>query len=227
MMTQVKWNADGLIAAVAQDARTREVLMLAWMNQEALHATLTTGMAHYYSRSRRELWKKGETSGHLQFVESIRLDCDGDSLLLLIRQTDLACHTGRRSCFYRELSVDGTSELADPGPIAPDTAPLDMLDQVYRVILARKGATAHGSYVKSLFDKGLDKILSKVAEEAGEVDDAFRKGDFEHIRHELADLVFHLLVAQASIDLPPDTVRQELQRRFGVSGHDEKASRQG
>lgn len=221
----LRFDANGLIPVVAQDVRTREVLMVAWANREAIEETIASGFLHYYSRSRRALWKKGESSGHLQRLVELRLDCDGDTLLALVEQTAVACHTGTRSCFSQALEADGWRALPDPGPIAPETATIDVFDRVAAVIEARKASDAAKSYTKSLFDRGLEVILGKVAEESGEVLEACREGDRPHVVHEVADLLFHTFVALAQLEIPLESVRRELQRRFGVSGHDEKRSR--
>ncbi|MCA9522771.1 MAG: bifunctional phosphoribosyl-AMP cyclohydrolase/phosphoribosyl-ATP diphosphatase HisIE [Myxococcales bacterium] len=221
----IRFDADGLVPIVAQDARTRDVLMVAWANREALEQTIASGVVHYYSRSRAALWKKGETSGHIQRLVELRLDCDGDTLLALVEQAEVACHTGRRSCFYRSLQDEGWVDLADPGPIAAGTPAIDVFDRLVAVIEARRSSSADKSYTKSLFDRGLEVMLEKIAEESAEVIEAFREDDRGHLEHEIADLLFHLFVAQAAREITLDDVRRELERRFGVSGHEEKAAR--
>ncbi|MFQ5508658.1 MAG: bifunctional phosphoribosyl-AMP cyclohydrolase/phosphoribosyl-ATP diphosphatase HisIE [Leptospirillia bacterium] len=217
---QVKWNADGLVPAVAQSATDGRVLMLAWMNAEALSLTLTSGYAHYWSRSRGALWKKGETSGHLQAVREVRLDCDGDTVLLKVVQTGAACHTGQPTCFYRVAEGKTLIESDNAG------VPSAIIDRVFEVILERKAAAdPESSYVAKLFDKGRDTILKKVAEESGEVLLAAKGDDPEQVVYESADLMFHLLIALADAGVRPDGVMAELSRRFGLSGIEEKASR--
>ncbi len=215
-LKQVKFDGRGLVPAVARDAVSGVVLMLAWQNEEALRRTLETGEAHYFSRSRNSLWKKGETSGHLQRVREVRLDCDGDTVLLLVDQTGAACHTGHPTCFF--VTPEGESEQP---PAAGQ-----MLRQVYDTILARRDAGGEKSYVRSLFDKGLEAVYAKVEEEAGELIDASRRSlERRELVHEAADLWFHSLVLLAGHDIPPEEIYEELRRRFGRSGLDEKASR--
>lgn len=216
ILSRVKFDDRGLVPAVARDAATGVVLMLAYQNAAALEKTLQTGEAWYFSRSRNSLWKKGETSGHLQRVREVRLDCDGDTVLLIVDQTGPACHTGHPTCFF--TAPDGEREQ----PPAGDA----VLGSVYATILARRGADAGKSYVKSLFDKGPEAIYAKVLEEAGELVDASRRdlGDKDLV-HEAADLWFHSLVLLANHGLAPERVFAELARRMGRSGLDEKASR--
>jgi phosphoribosyl-ATP pyrophosphohydrolase/phosphoribosyl-AMP cyclohydrolase len=213
----LRFDANGLIPAVAQDAETGQVLMLAYMNREALARTQATGLAHYYSRSRQRLWKKGEESGHVQRVREIRYDCDGDALLLAVEQTDAACHTGNRSCFYRPLAAE-TPEGPAPataGRAGSATADLRLLDEVYQVILERKAQVPEGSYVASLFRKGEGQILKKVLEEATEVLLASRDADRGQIIYEMADLWFHALVLLAQHGIRPAEIAGELARRAG------------
>jgi phosphoribosyl-ATP pyrophosphohydrolase/phosphoribosyl-AMP cyclohydrolase len=213
----LRFDANGLIPAVAQDAETGQVLMLAYMNREALARTRETGFAHYYSRSRQRLWKKGEESGHLQRVRDIRYDCDGDTLLLAVDQTEAACHTGNRSCFYRPLTAE-TPEAPAPataGSGGSATADLRLLDEVYQVILQRKAEAPEGSYVASLLRQGEGQILKKILEEATEVLLASRDADRRQIIYEVADLWFHTLVLLAHHGLRPEEIAGELARRVG------------
>lgn len=242
----VRWNADGLVPAVAQSADSRRVLTLAWMNRAALSATVASGYAHYWSRSRQRLWKKGESSGHVQAVREVRLDCDSDAVLLLVDQAGgIACHTGRERCFYKRLDagewIDVEPVLKDPkamygpgkqpvGPPDPATSASDaprqdVLSVVASTIESRKGADPSTSYVASLFDRGDDAILKKIGEEATETVLAAKGGDPAGITHEVADLWFHCLVLLARHRLSPDDVLAELERRHGTSGIDEKAGR--
>jgi phosphoribosyl-ATP pyrophosphohydrolase/phosphoribosyl-AMP cyclohydrolase len=221
LAAQVRWDAAGLVPAVVQDAADGRVLMVAWMNPEALEKTLATGQTHFWSRSRGELWRKGGTSGNVQAVREVRLDCDGDTLLVKVDPAGPACHTGAPTCFFRRAEADGA--LAE----APEAASLHgALARLYAVILERRAAgDAEGSYVASLFAKGDDAILKKVAEEAGEVLLAAKGGDPGAVTREAADLLFHLLVALAAAGVTPDEVAAELARRDGVSGLAEKAAR--
>jgi phosphoribosyl-ATP pyrophosphohydrolase/phosphoribosyl-AMP cyclohydrolase len=200
----IAFGASGLIPAIAQDANTREVLMLAWMNREALSRTVETGRAHYFSRSRNRLWLKGETSGHFQNVREIRRDCDDDALLLLIDQTGAACHTGNRSCFYRAL--DGSAAGAPPGGI-------DILKEIQDVIEDRRKNPKEGSYTNYLFDKGIDKMLKKVGEESAEIIIAAKNPDDGDLICEVADMMFHVSVVLSERGLSWDDVARELTRR--------------
>jgi phosphoribosyl-ATP pyrophosphohydrolase/phosphoribosyl-AMP cyclohydrolase len=212
----VKWDERGLAPAVCQDAGTGQVLMLAWMNAEALRLTLERGTVHFWSRSRQAIWHKGETSGnHLRLV-SASLDCDGDALLFSVRPEGPACHTGRMSCFFNALPVE-REEGATGLPFDPN-----LLEAIYRLILQRRDqADPEKSYVARLFRGGEDRILKKVAEEAGEVVLGVKNGRPEEITAEVADLWFHSLVALALKDVPPGRVFAELARRFGRGGRPE------
>ncbi len=229
----VKFNRDGLVPVIAQDVRTDEVLMLAYMNEEALNETIRTGMAHYYSRSRQKLWLKGETSGHYQKVRSISIDCDGDALLIKVEQTGAACHTGHRSCFFTKFSssgqggTPGTAETAGSRTTAADAAGSggcgsdstaghtgpEILTEVFSVILDRKVNPKEGSYTNYLFAKGLDKILKKVGEEAGELIIASKNGSPSEIRAEAADLFYHIMVLLAERGMSLSDVFDELKNR--------------
>ncbi|HEX8691727.1 MAG TPA: bifunctional phosphoribosyl-AMP cyclohydrolase/phosphoribosyl-ATP diphosphatase HisIE [Longimicrobium sp.] len=203
---EVKLDERGLVPVVAQDARTGEVLMLAWASAEALRLTAESGRAHYWSRSRGELWKKGETSGNAQEVVEVRLDCDGDAVLYRVRQTGPACHTGERSCFFRAAGADGLSRAADPRPV---------LARVEEIVAARDAGRPEGSYTTYLFQQGVDKILKKVGEEAAETIIAAKNEGVEQLRSESADLLYHLLVLWRAKGLALDDLWAELDRRFG------------
>ncbi len=223
---RLKFDQNGLIPAITRDATSGEVLMMAFMNAEAVKRTQETGTVHYYSRSRQKLWMKGESSGHVQKVREIRVDCDADCLLITVEQVGAACHTGHHSCFYRV--VDG-SDMTTDGEKEVDAAAIygreDILDAVYHVIQERRQNPSEKSYVASLFAKGLDKILGKIGEEATETAVAGKGGDRDEVVYEVADLFFHTLVLLGYYDLPPERIYQELRRRFGLSGIDEKNSR--
>jgi phosphoribosyl-ATP pyrophosphohydrolase/phosphoribosyl-AMP cyclohydrolase len=220
MIEKIDWSKQELIPAVVQDSTTNEVLMLAYMNKEALELTCKTNLAHYYSRSRQKLWKKGESSGNLQKVKEIYLDCDLDTILLKVEQVGgIACHTGRKSCFFNRVDKDEA-----PSKILQDID-YSISDKLYHVLQDRKLADPKTSYVASLFKKGENTILKKVVEEAGEFSFAIKDDDKKEIVYEAADLAFHTLVALAYKDINPDLIKQELQRRFGLSGIEEKNSR--
>lgn len=203
-ISSIKFDANGLVPAIAQDAQTGAVLMLAYMNAESLQQTLESGYATYYSRSRQKLWRKGETSGHTQRVLSISYDCDGDAILMQVEQTGPACHTGAYSCFHNEL------RRADPDDMPATSA---IVQQVYEVIADRKVHPREGSYTNYLLEKGVEKICKKVGEEASETIIAAMKGNQEEVTYEAADLVYHLLVLLFQQGVNPQQVWEELARR--------------
>jgi phosphoribosyl-AMP cyclohydrolase / phosphoribosyl-ATP pyrophosphohydrolase len=206
----LRFNEQGLIPAIVQDVATGRVLMLAYMNREALERTLATGLVHYWSRSRAQLWQKGETSGHIQHLRDLRYDCDADTLLVIVEQEGAACHTGEPSCFFQRFA-----ETSEPMQL-PVSAGL--LQQIYAVVQERKRRAPQESYVASLMARGQDHVLKKVIEEAAEVLMASKDGRREAIVYEMADLWFHAIVALGWHDISPQEVLQELQRRFGKSG---------
>ncbi len=216
---KVKFDSKGLIPAIAQDARTGHVLMVAYMNREALRKTLKTGFAHYYSRSRRRLWKKGEESGHVQRVGEIRLDCDGDALLLQVEQQVAACHLGYRSCFFRRVrknltsSAPVTQQVFHPEAVYGHSS--QVLDAVYRTILERKKKRPPGSYVSSLFQKGEDQILRKITEEASEILLSVKRGRRQDIIYEVVDLWFHTLVLLGARGISLNQLWREFEGRVG------------
>jgi phosphoribosyl-ATP pyrophosphohydrolase/phosphoribosyl-AMP cyclohydrolase len=205
---ELKYDERGLVPVVAQDAATGEVLMLAWANAQALRLTEETRRAHYWSRSRGELWAKGDTSGHVQHVREIRVDCDQDALIYRVDQTGAACHTGERTCFYRAASADGLTNAADPRPV---------IARVDEIVARRHAERPEGSYTTYLFGKGIDKILKKVGEEATETVIAAKNEGTDELRSEAADLLFHLLVLFRARGLPLAEVWDELDRRFGAA----------
>jgi len=217
----IDWNKTPLIPAIAQDAETGEMLMLAYMNEEAYTLTLSTGYAHYFSRSRQRLWKKGESSGHTQEVLDVILDCDADTVLLKIKQNGVACHTGRRSCFFTSVTQGKTILETEV-----DTSALyGVVDTLYHTILERKSAKAEQkSWTKKLLDDPT-LLQSKIREEADELARAINDEPDENVIYEAADLLYHALVGLASRDITPDRVKQELARRFGTSGITEKEAR--
>jgi len=217
----IDWKKNPLIPAIAQDAKTNEVLMLAYMNEEAYRLTLETGYAHYFSRSKQRIWKKGESSNHTQEVQDMLLDCDADTIVLKIKQNGVACHTGRRSCFFTSVIQEKT--ILDQE--VDTTAMYGVVDTLYHTILERKNAPKEQkSWTKKLLD---DKplMLSKIREEADEVCVAIDEESDEQVIYESADLLYHTLVGLGYRDISPDRVKQELARRFGMSGIAEKESR--
>lgn len=198
-----KLMENGLIPAVVQDYRTGEVLMVAYMNEESYAKTLETGRMTYYSRSRKELWLKGETSGHFQYVKALMLDCDNDTILAKVRQVGAACHTGSRSCFFKELAKKDYVE----------TNPLHVLMEDFDVILERKAHPKEGSYTNYLFDKGIDKILKKCGEEATEIVIAAKNPNAEELKYEIADFLYHMMVLMAECGLDWNDITKELVNR--------------
>lgn len=198
-----KLNGDGLIPVIVQDYKTSEVLMLAYMNEDAFQETLRSGKMTYFSRSRQSLWLKGETSGHFQYVKSLELDCDNDTILARVAQVGAACHTGSRTCFYQNLAKKEYKE----------TNPLKVFEDVFAVILDRKEHPKEGSYTNYLFDKGIDKILKKVGEEATEIIIAAKNPDPEEIKYEISDFLYHVMVLMAEKGVTWEEITEELANR--------------
>ena len=215
-MLSPKFDEAGLVPCIVQDAERGAVLMMAWMNAEALELTRSTGVVHFWSRSRQQLWKKGETSGHTLALVELRGDCDRDCLLARVRAAGPACHTGAPACFFDH--DDGTT---DDG-IGAATV-LERLDAT--LISRRDSSTAAKSYTKSLLAAGVAKIVAKITEEAGELNVELLAGPDEKVIYEAADLLFHVMVGLAARGIPLTKISAELARREGVSGHTEKASR--
>ncbi len=216
----IDWNKTPLIPAIAQEADSGEVLMLAYMNEEAYRLTLETGYAHYFSRSRQRIWKKGESSGHTQRVRDLLIDCDADTVLLKVEQKGVACHTGRPSCFF--TSVTQGKVIADKA--VNTDAIYSVVDTLYHTILERKSSGGEKSWTRKLLnDKEL--LLSKIREEADELATAIDEESDEQVIYEAADLLYHALVGLGYREISPDRVKQELARRFGMSGIEEKESR--
>ena len=198
----VKFDEKGLVPAIIQDAMTKEVLTLAYMNEESLAKTIETGETWFYSRSRQELWHKGATSGNTQTVVSMNYDCDKDALLVLVYPKGPACHTGAVSCFSERV-MEGTSNLGD----------YQILQSLEKVIINRERERPDGAYTTYLFEKGVDKILKKVGEEAAEVIIAAKNRDHEELRWEAADLLYHLQVLLVEQGLPFKEVLRSLEER--------------
>lgn len=214
LLTQIKWDAAGLIPTVVQDDQSKEVLMLAYMNEESLKLSIESGVTWYWSRSRSELWNKGATSGHTQRIVSMSYDCDGDTLLLRVEQQGPACHTGRYSCFYNAIEVQGASTATAETP-QPAAERFAMLGHLESVIAQRDAERPDGAYTTYLFEKGVDKILKKIGEEASEVIIAAKNQDNDELRSEASDLIFHLMVLLRERKLPLDDVMRELSGRVG------------
>lgn len=205
-LSAVRFGADGLVPVVAQESRSGDVLMVAYANREALERTIATGQAHYYSRSRAALWRKGESSGHVQAVREIRLDCDGDAVLYRVDQTGPACHTGTRTCFARARDGDGAlRDLPDSGG--------HLLTRLAATVADRSRTRPAGSYTVSLLDAGVPSISRKVGEEGVEVVVAANTEDDERLASEAADLLYHLLVLLQARGVPLDAVWKQLEGR--------------
>jgi phosphoribosyl-ATP pyrophosphohydrolase/phosphoribosyl-AMP cyclohydrolase len=205
-LDELKFDADGLIPVVAQESGTGEVLMVAFANRAALETTGSTGRAHYWSRSRGELWEKGATSGHTQQVEEIRVDCDGDAVIYQVRQTGPACHTLAHSCFFRRVEEGELRDAPEGGHI---------LSRLEAIVRRRDEERPEESYTTYLFEKGLDKVLKKVGEETAEVIIAAKNESPAELRSETADLFFHVMVLLRARGLPVAEIWAELEQRFG------------
>jgi phosphoribosyl-ATP pyrophosphohydrolase/phosphoribosyl-AMP cyclohydrolase len=229
-VNDLKWDNAGLITAVVQDRLTGQVRMVAWMNREALDATLSSGFATFYSRSRGALWRKGETSGHVLRVHDIAVDCDGDTLLVQVDPEGPSCHTGRETCFFRKLSQEAAApatSVAEASAAAPDVA--DRADPFLLSLEAelekRSRSTAQRSYTRSLLDGGVPKISAKISEEAAELNAALAGETDDRVASEAADVIYHLMVGLRARGVALRRVIEVLAKRAGQSGHAEKASR--
>ena len=218
IINRVDWEKQELLPVIVQDSTTNEVLMMAYMNAEALELSLKTKIAHYFSRSKQRIWKKGESSGHTQEIQSFYIDCDNDTLLIKVKQNGVACHTGRKSCFFTELE---SGKVESEVEVDLDNA-YGVIDTLYHTIQERKNADPETSWTAKLLSKGENTILKKVVEEAGEYCFAHKDNDEPEMVYEAADLTYHMLVALASKNISPDRIKQELARRFGMSGIEEK-----
>lgn len=207
IINSFKFDASGLIPAVVQNIETNEVLMVAYMNADTIKQTIDTGRATFWSRSRQEVWVKGDTSGNYMYVKEIRVDCDCDCLILMVNPAGPACHTGNRSCFFRKI---------ENGKIVEDKdMPLrsDIFAREQAVVIDRKEHPEEGSYTNYLFDKGEDKILKKVGEEAAEVVIAGKNRDKDEISYEVADLIYHMTVMLVDNGMTWDDIYKEMERR--------------
>jgi len=205
-ISQLKFNDEDLLPVIVQDYETGQILMFAYTNAVALNKTLETGLTHFWSRSRQKIWNKGEESGNIQKVKQIYVDCDKDTLLITVEQTGVACHTGEQSCFY--TNFNSINELA---PVFKDTT----LSTVFNVIEDRKVNPVKDSYVNKLLSDGMDIILKKIGEEAGETIIAAKNESKEEFIYEITDLWFHSLVLLSKMGLSPEDINNELLRRIG------------
>ncbi|KMT22588.1 bifunctional phosphoribosyl-AMP cyclohydrolase/phosphoribosyl-ATP diphosphatase HisIE [Clostridium cylindrosporum] len=197
---EIKYDANGLVPAVIQCVNTGKVLMLGYMNSESLEKTIETKNVWFYSRSRQKLWMKGETSGNIQVVKSIKSDCDNDALLIEVESRGPICHTGNSTCFFNEIEKE--SEY------------VNIVDELYKTIVHRKENPVEGSYTNYLFDKGVDKILKKVGEETSEVIIGAKNDSKEEMSYEISDLIYHLLVLMVDRGVKVEDIKAELLKRF-------------
>lgn len=202
--SELKKNSDGMVPVIVQDYRTSEVLMLAYMNEMSYEKTLLTGKMTYYSRSRQELWLKGETSGHFQYVKSLTADCDKDTILAKVSQVGVACHTGARSCFFNEIAHKEYEQVDNP---------LSVFKDVFHVIQDRKAHPKEGSYTNYLFDKGIDKILKKLGEEATEIVIAAKNPNPNEVKYEISDFLYHMMVLMVEKNVSWEDIMTELANR--------------
>lgn len=220
----IDWTKSPLIPTIVQSIEDNSVLMLAYSSKESLRLSLESKLAHYFSRSKQRIWQKGEQSGHLQHIESIKLDCDNDTLLFMVRQVGVVCHTGAKTCFFQTLDSKDSHNVSIP---RIDTTKLyGIVDSLYHTILQKRSSDPQTSYTASLYAKGINTICKKIIEEAGELTFALKDAKQEDIIYECSDLLYHALVGLGFYGISPDRIRQELQRREGVSGIEEKNSRQ-
>ncbi|WWP23515.1 bifunctional phosphoribosyl-AMP cyclohydrolase/phosphoribosyl-ATP diphosphatase HisIE [Paenibacillus amylolyticus] len=221
VVEHIRWS-DGLVPAIVQDLDTREVLMMAYMNRESLKLSLESGETWFWSRSRQELWHKGATSGNVQTITSLKYDCDGDTLLVEVKPNGPACHTGAVTCFHNEIiglpekSADEASDEAGAASASASSGSesrFEVLAELESVIAERERERPEGAYTTYLFDKGVDKILKKIGEEASETIIAAKNKDNDELRLEVSDLMYHLLVLLQERKLPLDDIMSELSRR--------------
>jgi phosphoribosyl-ATP pyrophosphohydrolase/phosphoribosyl-AMP cyclohydrolase len=215
----LNYDNNGLVTVIAQDVETGEIRMLAHADQTAVEHTLRTGFAHFYSRTRQRLWKKGESSGHSLRVRSIWVDCDGDTLIYMVEPEGPSCHTGAETCFFRQIDVTGELAQGEEESAAPTLLRLE------RTLRERRSSDAANSYTKWLLDRGAPKIDEKIREEAAELGRALIGEPEDRVAAEAGDVLYHLLVGLVFREVPLRTLLAELSGRFGTSGHEEKANR--
>lgn len=221
-LNKIDWEkVDGLVPVITQDATSNEVLMLAYVNKEALKLTLETKFAHYFSRTKQRIWKKGESSDHTQEIVEVLVDCDNDTLIFKVNQKGVACHTGRKSCFFTNLETNEETIKVE----VDTTTAYGVMDTLYHTIIEKKNDDPKKSYTAKLIQGKENSLLKKIVEEAGEFTFAVKDNDTEEMIYEAADITYHVMVALAKKNISPDRVKQELARRFGMSGIEEKNSR--
>lgn len=216
LLEQLKFDETGLLPAIVQDAESGEVLMLAYMNKDAIQKSLETKRTHFWSRSRQKLWMKGESSGHIQVIQEAYFDCDKDALLLKVKQTTAACHTGNYSCFFNKVDencgiIEENNQVFSPEEVYSKDA--SILKELYQVVVGRKENPKEGSYTTYLFEKGLDKILKKVGEESAEVIIASKNRSKEEVTYEVSDLFYHIIVLLVEQGVSLEEIYSELKKR--------------
>lgn len=247
ILNSIAWEKSPLIPTIAQDSATKRVLMLAYTNRESLEFTLKTHTAHYFSRSKNRIWRKGETSGNVQKVREIYIDCDNDAILFVVEQSGNACHTGELSCFFKKIDLENLAIECEKSRDSQEN-PYHAIDALYHILQERKNALQEKSYTAQLYAKGENEICKKIIEEASEVTFALKdfvrdlhksrdsnnsgdknsdssKKNGDALVYESADLIYHLLVGLSYCNINPERVMSELKRRFGISGIAEKNAR--
>lgn len=225
VLEKIDWERYELVPTIAQEIGSNEILMLAYSSKQSLELSLQSHIAHYFSRSKQRIWQKGEQSGNIQQIKEVRLDCDNDSLIFIVEQRGVACHTGEKSCFFQCFVPDETNKAQIPSKIQNPSGIYHILDELYHIIEQKKHENPKDSYSASLFAKGANGICKKIIEEAGELCFAIKDRQEAEIIYECADLLYHILVGLALGHISPERVLQELKRRMGQSGIAEKASR--
>lgn len=221
---RIDWEKSPLIPVVVQDHKSNAVLMLGFMNQEALNLSFKSGFLHYFSRTKNRIWKKGEQSGHTQKIMEIFLDCDNDTLLVKVIQNGVVCHSGRESCFFQKIDLENAS-MKHTSQAQDMSEKYNIIEILYHILQERKNHPVQTSYTASLYAKGDNSICKKIAEEAAELTFALKDNQKEEIIYECSDLIYHILVGLSYKNISPDLIFSELKRRFGISGIDEKNSR--
>ncbi|WP_258443246.1 bifunctional phosphoribosyl-AMP cyclohydrolase/phosphoribosyl-ATP diphosphatase HisIE [Helicobacter sp. 16-1353] len=231
-MNIIDWDKSPLIPVIVQDIKDSKILMLAFANKESFDLSLKTSLGHYFSRSKNRIWKKGEESGHFQHIKEIYIDCDNDAILFRVEQVGVPCHTGNPTCFYKKIDLKNVEQNQDLANLKIESLesdkidiPYNTLDKLYHILQSRKNESSESSYTASLYKKGENTIGKKIAEEAAEFAFALKDDKEGEIIAECADLLYHTLVGLSYRDISPDRVMQELQRRFGMSGLEEKRNR--
>lgn len=223
IINSLDWEKISLIPAITQDLENR-ILMLGYMSKDSLVLSLQSGIMHYFSRSKNRIWKKGEESGNTQKIKEIYIDCDNDTLLFKVEQNGVACHTGEYSCFFKKIDL-ASLDINKPNSSDKIDSPYHTLDILYHILQDRKNAPATTSYTSSLYANGENAICKKIVEEAGEFCFALKDKNEEEIIYECSDLIYHTLVGLSFRNISPSRVMQELQRRFSISGIEEKNAR--